>query len=66
MTQQMTHQIALITVFATCITMVALVVGFGLGADSGAALQQAAPLALICAIGLTILLADPFRSRSHE
>jgi len=64
MTQQITRQIALMTVFATCIVMVALVLAFGLGADSDAALSQAAPLALILGVGLTILLAEPFRSRS--
>jgi hypothetical protein len=64
MSQQISRQIALMTVFATCIVIVALVLAFGLGADSGDALSQAAPLAVVCGIGLTVLLADPFRSRS--
>lgn len=63
MSQQVTRQIALMTIFATCILVVALLVGFGLGANADAALGQAAPLALICGIALTILLIDSPRSR---
>ena len=38
MSQQVTRQIALMTVFATCILVVALLVGFGLGAKADAEL----------------------------
>lgn len=63
MSQQMTRQIALMTIFATCILVVALLVGFGLGANADAALAQAAPLAIICGIAATVLLIEPNRSR---
>ena len=63
MSQQVTRQIALMTVFATCILVVALLVGFGLGAKADAALGQVAPLALICGIALTFLLVDASRAR---
>lgn len=63
MSQQVTRQIALMTVFATCILVVALLVGFGLGANADAALGQAAPLALVCGVALTVLLADSSRAR---
>lgn len=63
MSQQITRQIALMTVFATCILVVVLLVGFGLGANADAALGQAAPLALICGIAVTVLLVESSRSR---
>ncbi len=63
MSQQITRQIALMTIFATCILVVALVVGFGLGANADAALGQAAPLAIVCGIALTVLLVEPSRTR---
>ena len=42
MSQQMTRQIALMTIFATCILIVALLIGFGLGANADAALSRPA------------------------
>lgn len=63
MSQQITRQIAMMTLFATCILIVALIVGFGLGANADAALRQAAPLAVVCGIALTVLLVESAHSR---
>jgi hypothetical protein len=65
MSQQTTRQIALVTVFATCMLMlmVALVVGLGLNASPRAAFGQVVPLAVVCAGALVFLLSDPFRSK---
>lgn len=62
MTQQMTRQIALMTVFTTCMLLVVLVLAFGLGAEARSALSQAFPLVAICGGALAFLIADPFRS----
>lgn len=62
MSQQISRQIALVSVLATCVLMVTLLVAAGLDANTWTALGQAFPLALIGAIGLAVLLADPFRS----
>jgi hypothetical protein len=64
MTQQITRQIALITVFTTCMLIVAMIVTFGLGANPDTAMSQVLPLALVCSIALAILLTDPFTSRT--
>ncbi len=63
MSSQITRQIAMMTVFATCVLVVALIVGFGLGANADAALGQAAPLAIVCGVALTVLLIESPRSR---
>lgn len=61
MSQQLTRQIALMTVALTCMLMVVLVLAFGLGAAAKQALAQAFPLVLVCAGALAVLIADPFR-----
>jgi hypothetical protein len=63
MSQQISRQIALISVLAACVLMVTIVVAAGLDANMRTALNQALPLALICSVGLAILVADPFRAR---
>ncbi len=63
MTGLATRQIALLTVFANCAMIITLAVASGLGADTREALTRAWPLAGVCALALTFLLADPFRSR---
>ncbi|HUG16375.1 MAG TPA: hypothetical protein VMM78_15335 [Thermomicrobiales bacterium] len=63
MSQQISRQVALISVLATCVLMVTLIVAAGLDADTGAALVQATPLAIVCGVGLAVLVADPFRAR---
>jgi hypothetical protein len=63
MSQQVSRQIALMTVFTTCILLVALVLVIGFDGDSATALSQAAPLAIVLAAALTFLIADPFSSR---
>ena len=62
MTQETTRQIALATVFATCMLVVAVFVGLGLNANPRAAFGQIVPLSLVCAGALAFLLADPFTS----
>ncbi len=61
MSSTMTRQIALATVFATCALIGAVAVAAGLDADASDALVRAAPLAILCAVALTVLLADPFQ-----
>jgi hypothetical protein len=63
MSQQMSRQIALMTVVTTCMLLVVLVLAFGLGATARAALVQAFPLVVICGGALAVLIADPFSSR---
>lgn len=63
MSQQLSRQLALISVLATCVLIVTLIVAAGLDANTRTALGQAFPLALVGGIGLAILMADPFRSR---
>jgi hypothetical protein len=63
MSQQVSRGVALMTVIATCVMLVALALASGLNGDSGAALGQAAPLAVVCGVALTVLLVDPFASR---
>jgi hypothetical protein len=57
--QQATRQIALVTLFATCMLMIALVVGLGLNASPRAAFEQVVPLAVVCAGALALLLSSP-------
>lgn len=64
MSQQVSRQVALMTVLTTCMLIVVLMLAFGLGAETGTALAQAFPLVLICAAGLVFLLSDPARPRS--
>jgi uncharacterized membrane protein YdfJ with MMPL/SSD domain len=63
MTQQMTRQIALMTVVTTCMLLIVLVLAFGLGAAARSALTQAFPLVVICAGALAFLVTDPFARR---
>lgn len=61
MTQQVSRQIALMAVFTTCILMIALVLILGFNGDAGAAMAQAAPLAVILGGALAFLVADAGR-----
>ena len=63
MSQQISRQIALVSVLATCVLIVTLLVAAGLDANTRTALGQAFPLALVGGVGLAVVLADPFRSR---
>lgn len=57
MTQQVSRQIALMAVFTTCIVLIALALVLGFNGDPGAALAQAAPLAVILGGALAFLIA---------
>lgn len=59
MTQQATRQIALMTLFTCCMTIVALAVASGLNVQMGSVMGQALPLTLICGAALAILLFEP-------
>jgi len=61
MTQQVSRQIALTAVFTTCILLIALVVVLGFNGDTGAAMSQATPLAIILGGALAFLIADASR-----
>ena len=61
MTQQVSRQIALMAVFTTCILLTALVVIVGFNGDTGAAMAQATPLAIILGGALAFLIADSGR-----
>ena len=63
MSQQMSRQIAVMTVVTTCMLLVVLVLAFGLGAGARTALTQAFPLVVICGGALAFLIADPFSAR---
>jgi len=63
MTQQMSRQIAVMTVFTTCMLLIVLVLAFGLGAAARDALTQAFPLVVICGGALAVLITDPFGTR---
>ncbi len=64
MSQQVSRQVALMTVLTTCMLIVVLMLALGLGAETSTALAQAFPLVLICSAGLVFLLSDPIRPRS--
>lgn len=64
MSQQVSRQVALMTVLTTCMLTVVLLLAVGLGAETRTALAQAFPLIVICAAGLVFLLSDPVRPRS--
>jgi hypothetical protein len=61
MTQQVSRQIALMAVFTTCILLIALVLVLGFKGDTGAAMSQAMPLAVILGGALAFLIADSSR-----
>jgi hypothetical protein len=61
MTQQVSRQIALMAVFTTCILLIALVLVLGFNGDTGAAMSQATPLAVILGGALVFLVADATR-----
>ncbi|HEX5165484.1 MAG TPA: hypothetical protein VFV93_08825 [Thermomicrobiales bacterium] len=61
MTQQVSRQIALMAVFTTCILLIALILIVGFNGDTGTAMSQAAPLAVILGGALTFLVADSAR-----
>jgi hypothetical protein len=58
MTQQVSRQIALMAVFTTCILLTALVLILGFNGDTGAAMSQATPLAVILGGAFTFLVAS--------
>jgi hypothetical protein len=62
MTERISRQIALMTVFSTCTLLVVLVIALGIDANTETALLQALPLAVVCGAGLAFLIADPFSS----
>lgn len=64
MTRQVSRQIALMTLFSTCLVMVLLALATGLQLDAGAVLGQALPLAVICAAAATFLLINPFEPKA--
>jgi len=59
MTQQATRQIALMTLFICCITIVAIAVATGLNVRMESVVDQALPLAIVCGAALGILLYEP-------
>ncbi len=61
MTQQVSRQIALMAVFTTCILVIALALILGLDGDTGAAMSQATPLAVILGGALAFLVVDSSR-----
>ena len=64
MTRQMTRQIALMTLFSTCLIVVLLALASGMRLNLDAVLGQALPLAVICAAAVTVLLINPFEPNS--
>lgn len=63
MTQQMTRQIALMTLFTCCIVIIALALASGLNVQMGAVMSQALPLAIVGGAAFAILLFGPTESR---
>ena len=61
MTQQVSRQIALMAVFTTCILLIALVLVLGFNGDTGTAISQATPLAIVLGGALAFLVADSTR-----
>ena len=61
MTHEATRRVAMLTLFATCALLVALVLALGLNASAANALRQALPLCIVAAVAFTILLIDPLR-----
>lgn len=59
MTQHATRQIALMTLVACCIVIVALTLASGLNVQMGSVMGQALPLAIVCGAALVVLLFDP-------
>lgn len=64
MTRQMSRQIALMTLFSTCLVMVLLALASGMQLDVDAVLGQALPLAIICGAATTFLLINPFEPKA--
>ena len=60
MTQKLTLQIALMTIVASCLSLVLLVIGSGAGAPDRVDAGQIFPLAIAGAAALVIIIANPF------
>lgn len=59
MTQRLALQIALMTLIATCLALVLVVIG-GLAGPSAVDMGQVLPLAIASAAAFVIILANPF------
>ncbi|MEZ4520161.1 MAG: hypothetical protein R3A46_00760 [Thermomicrobiales bacterium] len=60
MTQKLTLQIALMTLIASCLTLVLVVVAGGLAGPAAVDMGQIVPLALASAAAFVVILINPF------
>jgi hypothetical protein len=65
MTQKLSLQIALMTLIASALSIVLLVVGGGLAGSAAVDPGQVIPLAMACAIAFIIMLSNPFERIGH-
>ena len=60
MTQRLALQIALMTLIASCLALVLVVIGGGLAGPTTVDMGQVLPLAIASAAAFVIILANPF------